>query len=255
MTTAGEIFEFLKLLAPLELQMDFDNAGFLVGGLDRPVGKALLSLDATSEVIDEAVCIGAELIITHHPLIWNPMKRMTDSDITQRRVMTLAENRISLISMHTNLDIADGGVNDVLLDLLGADLVSALDEDGCGRVGLMREPTDMVHFLPFCKAALKTNGLRYYDSGRPVERLAVMGGSGGGSVERAYALGCDTYVTADIKYDQFLTARELGINLIDGDHFCTENPVIYALRDRLCLAFPELKFEISGIHCQTAQFA
>lgn len=255
MTTAGEIFEFLKLLAPLELQMDFDSAGFLVGGLDRPVGKALLSLDATSEVIDEAVGIGAELIITHHPLIWNPMKRLTDSDITQRRVMTLAENRISLISMHTNLDIADGGVNDVLLDLLGAELVSALDEGGCGRVGLMREPTDMAHFLPFCKAALKTNGLRYYDSGRPVERLAVMGGSGGGSVERAYTLGCDTYVTADIKYDQFLTARELGINLIDGDHFCTENPVIYALRDRLRLAFPELKFEISGIHCQTAQFA
>ena len=173
----------------------------------------------------------------------------------QRRVMKLVKNNISLVSMHTNLDIADGGVNDVLLSLLGADLISALDEDGCGRIGQLREPTDMAHFLPFCKAALRTNGLRYYDAGRPVERLAVMGGAGGSSLERAYELGCDTYLTSDIKYDQFLTARELGINLIDGDHFCTENPVIYALHERLSLAFPCIELRVSQRHDQTAQFA
>ena len=160
-TTAGEIFEFLKLMAPLELQMDFDNAGFLVGDRGRRVEKALLALDATSEVIDEAIDFGADMIITHHPLIWNAMKSLTTDDIMQRRVMKLVKNDISLISMHTNLDIADGGVNDVLLSLLGADLICALDEDGCGRVGQLREPTDMAHFLPFCKAMLRTNGLRW----------------------------------------------------------------------------------------------
>ena len=113
----------------------------------------------------------------------------------------------------------------------------------------------MAHFLLFCKAALRTNGLRYYDAGRPVERLAVMGGAGGSSLERAYELGCDTYLTSDIKYDQFLTARELGINLIDGDHFCTENPVIYALHERLNLAFPCVGLRVSQRHDQTAQFA
>ena len=143
----------------------------------------------------------------------------------------------------------------MLLSLLGADLICALDEDGCGRVGQLREPTDMAHFLPFCKAMLRTNGLRYYDAGRPVERLAVMGGAGGSSLERAYELGCDTYLTSDIKYDQFLTARELGINLIDGDHFCTENPVIYALHERLSLAFPGVELRVSQRHDQTAQFA
>lgn len=254
-TTAGEIFEFLKLMAPLELQMDFDNAGFLVGDRGRRVEKALLALDATSEVIDEAIDFGADMIITHHPLIWNAMKSLTTDDIMQRRVMKLVKNNISLVSMHTNLDIADGGVNDVLLSMLGADLISALDEDGCGRVGQLREPTDMAHFLPFCKAALRTNGLRYYDAGRPVERLAVMGGAGGSSLERAYELGCDTYLTSDIKYDQFLTARELGINLIDGDHFCTENPVIYALHERLSLAFPGVELRVSQRHDQTARFA
>ena len=112
-TTAGEIFEFLKLMAPLELQMDFDNAGFLVGDRGRCVEKALLALDATSEVIDEAIDFGADMIITHHPLIWNAMKSLTTDDIMQRRVMKLVKNNISLVSMHTNLDIADGGVKDV----------------------------------------------------------------------------------------------------------------------------------------------
>ena len=99
-TTAGEIFEFLKLMAPLELQMDFDNAGFLVGDRGRRVEKALLALDATSEVIDEAIDFGADMIITHHPLIWNAMKSLTTDDIMQRRVMKLVKNDISLISMH-----------------------------------------------------------------------------------------------------------------------------------------------------------
>ena len=102
-TTAGEIFELLKLMAPLELQMDFDNAGFLVGDRGRRVEKALLALDATSEVIDEAIDFGADMIITHHPLIWNAMKSLTTDDIMQRRVMKLVKNNISLVSMHTNL--------------------------------------------------------------------------------------------------------------------------------------------------------
>ena len=237
-TTAGEIFEFLKLMAPLEPQMDFDNAGFLVGDRGRRVEKASLALDATSEVIDEAIDFGADMIITHHPLIWNAMKSLTTDDIMQRRVMKLVKNNISLVSMHTNLDSCRRRRERRAAVAAGADLISALDEDGCGRVGQPREPTDMAHFLPFCKVALRTNGLRYYDAGRPVERLAVMGGAGGSSLERAYELGCDTYLTSDIKYDQFLTARELVINLIDGDHFCTENPVIYALYERLNLAFP-----------------
>ena len=97
--------------------------------------------------------------------------------------------------------------------------------------------------------------LRYYDSGRQVSKLAVMGGSGGDSLETAYRLGCDTYLTADIKYHQFLEAQELGINLIDGDHFCTENLVIPVLAQRLRAAFPETKFTISKRHHQVIRFA
>ena len=112
----------------------------------------------------------------------------------------------------------------------------------------------MEEFLPFCKEKLHTNGLRYYDAGCAVKKLAVLGGSGGSSLVEAWRAGCDTYLTADVKYGVFLQARELGINLIDGDHFCTENPVIPVLAERLREAFPQTEFILSDRHGQTARF-
>lgn len=230
--------------------MSFDNSGFLFGRESAAVTKALLALDVTSAVVDEAIEQGAELIISHHPLIFSPLKSVTDE-----KLLRLAQHQIGVISMHTNLDIAKGGVNDTLMAALGVRVLGGLDEDGCGRVGLLSEAMTMSEFLPFCKAVLKTAGLRYYDSGRPVSKLAVMGGSGGDSLETAYRLGCDTYLTADIKYHQFLEAQELGINLIDGDHFCTENLVIPALARRLGEALPEIEFKVSHQHHQVVCFA
>lgn len=250
MTTVKNIFENLCALAPLELQMDFDNAGFLFGREAAAVTKALLALDVTPTVVDEVIDLGAELIISHHPLIFTPLKTVTDE-----KLLRLARHQIGVISMHTNLDIAKGGVNDVLMAALGAEVLGGLDEHGCGRVGRREKAMPMAEFLPFCKAVLQTAGLRYYDSGRPVSKLAVMGGSGGDSLETAYKLGCDTYLTADIKYHQFLEAQELGINLIDGDHFCTENLIIPVLAQRLRAAFPETEFTISQRHHQVISFA
>ena len=230
--------------------MGFDNSGFLFGRETASVTKALLALDITSAVVDEAIEQGAELIISHHPLIFSPLKSVTDE-----KLLRLARHQIGVISMHTNLDIAQGGVNDVLMAALGVQVQGRLDEYGCGRVGRLDKAMPMEEFLPFCKAVLKTAGLRYYDSGRQVSKLAVMGGSGGDSLETAYRLGCDTYLTADIKYHQFLEAQELGINLIDGDHFCTENLVIPVLAQRLRTAFPETEFTISKRHRQVISFA
>lgn len=255
MTTVTEIFEYLCELAPLELQASFDNAGLLVGRGSASVERVLLSLDVTPDVIREAVEKKAQLIVSHHPLFLEPRKNVTDRDPDGEKLLQLAENRLAVISMHTNLDIAKGGVNDVLLDLFGAEPEGVLDEDGCGRTGWLPEALTMQEFLPRCKALLKTAGLRYHDAGRPVRHLAVMGGSGGGSIERAFALGCDTYLTADIKYHQFLLARELGINLIDGDHFCTENPVMAALAEKLSAKFPGLQILEAECHAQTACFA
>ena len=130
MVTAKDIFENLCALAPLELQLSFDNSGFLFGRETAAVTKALLALDVTSAVVDEAIEQGAELVISHHPLIFSPLKSVTDE-----KLLRLARHQVGVISMHTNLDIAQGGVNDALMSALGAESMAGLDEYGCGRVG------------------------------------------------------------------------------------------------------------------------
>lgn len=254
MATVNEIFSYMCELAPLGLQMDFDNSGFLLGHGDAPVTRALLSLDITAQTVDEAISHGAELIISHHPLIFSPLKSITDAEPDTAKILRLAENHVAVISMHTNLDISCGGVNDVLISTLGLTGAETLDEDGCGRIGELAGEISLAELLRRCKAALNTNGLRYYDSGRGVHRVAVMGGSGGDAIRLAFAKACDTYLTADIKYHQFLEAEELGINLIDAGHFDTENPVIPVLAQKLAHRFSDVRFIVSKSHDRVISF-
>ena len=243
MTSCGDVFSFLCELAPTELQMDFDNAGFLIGRKSAEVTEILVALDVTDAVVEEAIESGAQLIVSHHPVIFRAIKSITDE-----KLLKLIENRIAVISMHTNLDIAEGGVNDVLLALLGAEREDTLDEAKCGRVGVLPMALSMADFLKLCRDRLHTNGLRYYDASRPVRRIAVLGGAGADELLAAASKGCDTYVTSDIGYHEFLLAAELGINLIDGDHFGTEDPVIPVLREKLAKHFPELSVKVSETH-------
>ena len=262
MAIVNNIYAFLNEVAPVRYQMDFDNAGFLAGDGGTAVKKALLALDITDDVIAEAVELHAQLIVSHHPLIFTPLRHATIDDPAGRKVLTLARHGISAICMHTNLDIADGGVNDALMAALGAEVTGGLEPAGtaadgstltCGRTGKLPKPVTMAEFLPYVAGRLYANGLRYVDCGLPVERIAVCGGSGGNMLELAAAKGCDTFVTADVKYDRFLAAKELGVNLIDADHFCTENVVIPVLQAKLQRRFPNVTFTISQVHDQTAQ--
>lgn len=253
MITIKEVFDFLAGKAPVETALGFDNVGLLVGRQNREVHRVLVALDITDEVIQEAIAMKAELIVSHHPLFFQ-LKGVTAQEWTQERVLTLAENHIAAICMHTNLDAARGGVNDALMGTLGATVTGDLSDDHIGRFGFLDAPATMQDFLLRVKMALHGNGLRYHDAGLPVQKLAVCGGSGGSEIELAYAKGCDTYVTADIKYDQFLLAKHLGLNLIDADHFCTENVVVPVLQSWLQEMFPALDVQISSVHVQTAQF-
>lgn len=263
MIKVGDIFEYLNELAPVSLKMDFDNVGLLVGDAAENVSKCLISLDITDEVIDEAALIGADLIVSHHPLIFNAVKSVTADDLVGRKIITLVRNNISAICMHTNLDIANGGVNDALMAALSVQPqrwleLCGTDENGnavgCGRIGELEHPMQFESFLKLCKTALNANGLRYHYAGKSVKKLAVMGGSGGSSLMDAVSAGCDTYVTSDIKYNSFLDAKELDINLIDADHFCTENVIVPALADKLSAKFSDVEFSVSSVHKQTAQF-
>ena len=184
MATVNDIYAFLNDLAPVRYQMDFDNAGFLVGDGSAAVEHVLLALDITDDVIAEAAALHAQLIVSHHPLIFTPLRHATADDLTGRKVLALARNGIAAVCMHTNLDIADGGVNDALMVALGAEVTGGLEPSGtdavggmltCGRVGRLPEPMALSDFLPYVADRLHANGLRYVDGGRPVQKLAVCG--------------------------------------------------------------------------------
>ncbi len=260
MTKVKDIYGLLCDMAPLELKMDFDNPGLLVGHEENEVNRVIVSLDITDEVIKEAARAGAQLIVSHHPLFFS-LKRAVDSDENGRKVLALAEAGIAAICMHTNLDKAPGGVNDMLayaaglqdIEVFGSQEAGYEAPCGLGRIGVLEPPQSMAEYLPLLKKALGANGLRYVDSGKPVHKVAVLGGSGGDMLFEAAAAGCDTYITADVKYNGFLSAKELGINLIDGGHFCTETVVVPKLSEVIKSAFPDVEVFISN-HRQTEQF-
>lgn len=252
MRTVNEIFTLLNSMAPVDTKLDFDNVGLLAGGAGWQVSTLLLSLDITDDVIDEAEELSAELIVSHHPLFFS-LKNASSADPKGAKLIQLLGSRIAAICMHTNLDAADGGVNDALAAALWLKDARPFEPDNIARLGKLPKRMEMSEFLAFVKTALKSNGLRYYDAGREVYNVAVGGGSCGGYLEAAVDAGCDTFVTADIKYDVFLRAAELGVNLIDADHFCTENTVIPVLAGYLRDAFPDIEVIISR-HGQTVQF-
>lgn len=263
MPNTAEIRDFFNSKAPYYTKFDFDNVGMLVGFCGAEITKVLVALDITDEVIEEAVDMGAELIVSHHPLMFEGLKRITDEDDKGKKVIRMLTSGISAICLHTNLDTADGGVNDVLMNKLGAKVTGLISPHGThpdgrpfgvSRIGEMNEETDFFDFLSKVKCVLASNGIRYYYAGKKVRVLGCCGGSGGSDIEKAFNAGCDTFVTADIKYDHFLWAKEHGLNLIDADHFCTENVVVPVLAEMLKREYPKLEVSVSNIHSQTAQF-
>ena len=256
MATVREIYDALDKRAPFVLQMDFDNAGLLVGRGEAEVRRALVSLDVTPAVVREAREWGAELIVAHHPIIFHPARSITDETTVGRVVLDLAEAGIAAICAHTNLDAVAQGVNDALAHALGLEDVTLLTQDGTdpqgrpygvGRVGSV-PAQDPAQFAAFVKAALGANGVRMVDGGRPIRRVAVGGGACGGMVPDALAKGCDAFVTADVKYDVFLEAQAQGLTLIDAGHYPTENVVCPVLEAWLGQDFPDVETRRAQTH-------
>ena len=254
MPTVSEIEQALFELAPRECAQGWDNVGFLVGRRDREVRKVLTALDITENVIDEAAHWGADLIVSHHPVIFHGQKSVTDRDVTGGRVLRLLEEGVSAICMHTNLDVAEGGVNDVLAQALGIREPEHFTNEGVGRCGWRAEPMALPEFVRLVSKALGCNGVRYAGAGKPVHRVAVGGGACGEFEDAAIYAGCDTFVTADLSYHQFVDAKAKGINLIDAGHFPTEDLVCEKIIDFLTQRFPELNIRKSASHKEAIQY-
>lgn len=253
MPRVGEIEAALFEIAPRDCAMDWDNVGLLTGKPGREVRKVLVSLDITLDVIEEAGRWGADLIVAHHPVIFNGQKTVTDRDVVGRRILQLVERNISAICMHTNLDTAGGGVNDTLAEWLGLRDFYCLEETGVLRAGVLDEPMDLGEFAARVGKTLGCNGVRYADAGRRVHRVAVGGGACGEFEDAAIRANCDTFVTADLSYHQFLDAKEKGINLVDAGHFPTEDPICHELIGYLQTRFPGLQIQKAN-HREVIQY-
>ena len=257
MATVADILKFIETVAPPYMKEDWDNVGLNCGRRDAEVTKILVALDPFEEACQEAKEFGAQLLVTHHALIWKP-GFLTDRDTQGRNTLFLIENGIAHINAHTNLDMAPGGINDVLAATLGLQNIEIINPVGDPPYGLLRcgtvakQPLDA--FLAVVKESLKCDGLRYVDGSKPVRKVAVGGGSCADGMYQAVEAGCDTFVTADIKYNQFRTAFELGLNLIDAGHFHTENPTMPVLAAKLQAAFPETEVKFSQNHTDCMKF-
>ena len=224
-----EIMQVIEAAYPKSAALDFDNVGLLAGRAEKEVSRVYLALDATDKVIDRAVLAGADMLITHHPLIFSPLKRVTDEDFISKRVVKLIQNDISYYAMHTNYDVL--GMAALSEKILGIKNTQVLDvtmsgdggEEGIGRIGDLEKTMTLEECCVYVKHRLKLGSLKVFgDMDKKVSRLAISPGSGKTAVAPAIAKGADVLVTGDIGHHDGLDAVEQGLSVIDAGHYGTE---------------------------------
>ena len=246
MTTVRQVYEEMQRIAPLELAESWDNPGLLVdcGGT---VQKVLVTLDITPEVVEEAARKHCEVIVAHHPVIFSPLKKIGPQDVPCQ----LVRAGISAICMHTNLDAAEGGVNEVLAGIFGMKNLETF-ADGCGREIELNSVKGLAYQVQkelASRCNLPENGpavqIKLVDNGRMVKRLAVISGAGGSLFEEAIAVGADCLLTGEANHHHAIDAKRLGLSLIAAGHYATEFPVTAAVAEKLRAALPELEVLVS----------
>ena len=245
-----DIYDFLDEKYDFSSALEYDNVGLLVGdGRDKVTG-VLVCLDCTDEAITEAVKQGANLIVTHHPVIFDPLKSVTEQSLVYR----LIKNGISVISAHTNLDQADGGVNDALAEAVGlSDVEKIADSEGFFyRIGELSEPATSEELAKSVSERLSLP-VKYVGNFSFIKRVAVCSGSGGSMLGEVINTGVDAYITADIKHNVFMEAHEAGLTLIDAGHFNSEDIIVEPLSQELGAAFPDLA--VTPFHFSPIKFA
>lgn len=252
MTTVNDVLQFIETLAPLEYKMSWDHVGLSCGSPTQPVRKILVALDPFEYVCHEAAEVDADLLVTHHPLIFHPVEALTDRTAAVRGLIHLCRNNISAIAAHTNYDCAPGGVNDILAQTLGLKNIHTIEGQTLLRAGEF-EGT-VADLLALVKEKLGCDALRYVDGGKPIRKVAVGGGACSGMRQDAINAGCDAFVTSDIGYNNFWDAQELGLTMIDAGHFHTENPAMHVMAEKLKQAFPNVEVVMSQKHADCMKF-
>jgi dinuclear metal center YbgI/SA1388 family protein len=247
MTTVNDVYNYLNKIAPFATAMKSDNCGLLIGDSSAEVKRVLICLDATNAVIDEAVAKGADLIIAHHPLMFFGVKKLMKADPEYK----LIASGINFIAAHTNLDIAVGGVTDLMLVRLGFpasnQVIGSLKpgDTEFGKITDLDSPLAAAELAAKCKSAFGCTVVRCVDSGRAIRRVGVCSGAGNDLVELALEKGCDAYICGDLRNDRLVFAANFGLTLIDAGHFHTEDIFCEDLAARL-------RGEFAGIEAEKA---
>lgn len=260
--TVGEAVSILRDFAPEEYgyKEEYDNIGLILGDESKSVTRILCCLDVTMSVIEEAIGMGAELIFSHHPMIWTPVSHITTQTVLGRKILRAAENGIAVYAAHTNLDFVRDGINDYVASLLGLHNVTSLkpyidEETGYGRVGDLANKVYCSVFKGEVETVLHDNYVRTV--GEPyaqVKRVAVINGGSGGDtkyVDMALKAGADCLVTADVKHHVALYALESGITLIEPQHFTMEHCYIARLVQNLKIEAKARKADVEIVQSQT----
>ena len=230
--TVSALYAFLNEKIPPSLSCEWDNDGLLCcPDPDKTVKKVLVALDMTGAVIKAAIEGGYDVIVSHHPMIFSPLSSVTTSHPVAKKVIDLIGANIAAMSFHTRLDAVTGGVNDALAEAIGLSDVTPFGNDGeeIGRIGSLKQPISLSAFAELVKRAIGAPAVQVSDAGKPVCRVAVLGGSGSDDVIAAVRAGADTYLSGELKHNWLTDAPDLGINLVAGGHFYTENPVCRVL--------------------------
>ena len=239
-----EVLYALEEFAPLPLQEDYDNAGLQVGLTETEVSGALLCLDVTEEVIDEAIMKKCNLIVSHHPLVFRALKRVADENMVQRCVMKAIINGITIISMHTNLDNAVGGVNHKIAQKLGLCNVQILDpknvagiEGGSGVMGMLPQPVGAREFVDIVKSTFHVECVQANQLlDRKIQKVALCGGAGAFLLGKAVKEGADAFITGEMHYHEFF-GMEQQIQICVIGHYQSEqytNEILKSIIEEKC---------------------
>lgn len=249
-----ELTAWLEHEYPAKAAEQWDNVGLLVGDDEEGVFHVFLALDLTEETLEEAVQAGADMIITHHPMIFGGIKKINNHDFTGRKIMRLIRNNISYYAMHTNYDVL--GMAELSADYLKLEEREVLSvteetESGCegfGRVGMLPGPMSLRECGEFVKNALSLNDVKIYgDLEQTVQKAAVCTGSGKSMIPEALAKGAEVYITGDIDHHTGIDAVASGLAIIDAGHYGTEYIFMEAMKKKLSQKFPKLQISCAEV--------
>lgn len=246
-----DIVALIDALAPFETALSWDNVGLLAGDPEATVTCVLTALDATPGVIEEAKSRGAQLIVTHHPILFSPVRRVCADDLQGRLIVSMLRAGISMIAAHTNWDLARGGSNDALMKAAGFEGAAG---EGFLRTVQIESPLAPDALVQALSLRLKTQALFYGDRTRPVRRLACCSGAGGEELLAAAKTGADCYLTGELKHHELLEAMQLGLRVALVGHGPSEEPAADALNQALQSQANALQYPVHVIRSKVNPF-